>query len=269
MVLTFAPNFRSAFPAMFIRDWLQAPLSIDRFLVSVDDRSRSKDLATYLHSNWSDGVLRHGITEVVQERQGKPLAVSTVPSWAKTFPEETICIHEVITFEGGAFEQHSGENAHSGHGPSFCGRKSNRGHRFACHECAAIFPSGAAATEFRRVLYRNLQINASPEPLTQLARDDPINVTVIRRGHEDSQNRHFQNAEELIAALSAATDFPHTTVPARVTVVRMEDLSLKEQVQVMAHSVVTIAAHGAGMVGTYFMRAGKLHNYASPPHRAS
>ena len=57
------------------------------------------------------------------------------------------------------------------------------------------------------------------------------------------------NLAALVTAVSATGAFPGTTVPARVTKVRMEELSFREQVELMAHSTVTIQAHGGGMVG--------------------
>ena len=109
------------------------------------------------------------------------------------------------------------------------------------------------AIEFRTAVYASLGIQKSPEQTVQ-PKEGVVNVTVIVR----NTTRRIANLKELKRGLRGLGDSfsPHARIA--FVIAQMETLSFREQVEVMAHSSILVAAHGAGLVGAYFMPAGGI-----------
>ena len=64
--------------------------------------------------------------------------------------------------------------------------------------------------------------------------------------------------KEMVNGLSSLGEVFSPPARVHISIVYMEDLSFREQVELMAHTSILVSAHGAGLVGAYFMRAGGI-----------
>ena len=102
---------------------------------------------------------------------------------------------QVVVFEGGAFEQHSGAKTHAGLSEQACGLSKRWP---TCHVCGAPFEDAVAAGLFRRALHDLLGI-ASPY-------QHPAIALVITRADNTRSNhwnhtRRVTNIDELVNML--------------------------------------------------------------------
>ena len=109
------------------------------------------------------------------------------------------------------------------------------------------------AIEFRTAVYASLGIQKSPEQTVQ-PEEGVVNVTVIVR----NTTRRIANLKELKRGLRGLGDSFSPRARIAFVIAQMETLSFREQVEVMAHTSILVSAHGAGLVGAYFMPAGGI-----------